>query len=101
MKPLEISVETAHAELAAGTLLVDIRTDAERAAGAAEGARAMSAAQLRAQCERDPGGRVNVLCAGGARSLVLAATAVPSTAAEIAWQSLPFERSPNSCDQTV
>jgi molybdopterin/thiamine biosynthesis adenylyltransferase/rhodanese-related sulfurtransferase len=73
MTPLEVTVEQARQQLQAGIPLVDIRTDAERLLGAAEGAQPMTPAELRERCAVEAGQRVNLLCSGGARSLVLAA----------------------------
>ena len=72
--PLERSVQEARADQQAGITLVDLRTDAERRAGRPAGAVVMSAEAVRARYANDPVWRANLLCAGGARSLVLAAT---------------------------
>lgn len=71
--PLEISVEEAHRAQSEGIPLVDIRTAAELQAGAPNGSIVMSAEDVLARCAAEPGWRINLLCAGGARSLVLAA----------------------------
>lgn len=73
MSALEVSVEEALEQLQAGVPLIDIRADAERALGSVEGAEPLTPAEVKDRCASDPGSRVNLLCAGGARSLVMAA----------------------------
>ena len=72
--PLERSVQEARADQQAGVMLVDLRTGAERRAGIPAGAVVMTVQDVQARYAREPGWRVNLLCGGGARSLVLAAT---------------------------
>jgi molybdopterin/thiamine biosynthesis adenylyltransferase/rhodanese-related sulfurtransferase len=72
--PLEISVKDAQHALEEGIPLVDLRTDAERQAGIATGSIVMTSNEVQARCSENPTWRFNLLCAGGARSLVLAAT---------------------------
>lgn len=72
--PLEISAKDAQHALEDGIPLVDLRTDAERQAGIATGSIAMTANEVQTRCNESPAWRFNLLCAGGARSLVLAAT---------------------------
>ena len=75
MSRLELSAQEALEQAREGIPLVDIRTEAERLEGSAEGAQAMTVEQLKARCSGEAGAalRINLLCAGGARSLVLAA----------------------------
>ncbi|MEE4219160.1 MAG: molybdopterin-synthase adenylyltransferase MoeB [Xanthomonadales bacterium] len=72
--PLEISVTDARHALEEGIPLVDLRTDAERQAGMAAGSITMTSNEVQARCIENPDWRFNLLCAGGARSLILAAT---------------------------
>lgn len=72
--PLEISVSDAHREAGAGVALVDIRGRAERAAGSATGCVFLSAEEVQARFLENPDWKANLICAGGARSLVLAAS---------------------------
>jgi len=72
--PLERSVQEARADQLAGVMLVDLRTGAERRAGIPAGAVVMTVQDVQARYAREPDWRVNLLCGGGARSLVLAAT---------------------------
>lgn len=68
----EISPAEAHALRAAGAILVDIREDAERAAGMAEGAMGVVKARLEsdpAQWLPNPDADVLLICARGSRSL--------------------------------
>jgi len=73
-RPLEISVRDAHRAIEQGVPLVDIRTQAERQAGTATGSIAMTSNEVQARCAEDTDWQANLLCAGGARSLILAAT---------------------------
>ena len=72
--PLERSVQEARADQQAGVTLVDLRTEPERRSGIPAGAVVMTARDVQARYAKQPGWRVNLLCGGGARSLVLAAT---------------------------
>lgn len=72
--PLERSVQDARADQDAGIALVDLRTEFERRQGGPAGARVMTFEAVRERCAQEPDWRVNLLCAGGARSLILAAT---------------------------
>ena len=72
--PLERSVHEARADQQAGITLVDLRTEPERRAGIPAGAVVMTFQDVQARYAKDPGWRVNLLCGGGARSLLLAAT---------------------------
>lgn len=72
--PLEISVKDAQHALEQGIPLVDLRTDAERQVGMAGGSIVMTTGEVQARCDENPDWRFNLLCAGGARSLILAAT---------------------------
>jgi molybdopterin/thiamine biosynthesis adenylyltransferase/rhodanese-related sulfurtransferase len=72
--PLERSVQEARADQRAGVTLVDLRAASERRAGMPAGAVVMTAQDVRARYAREPDWRANLLCGGGARSLVLAAT---------------------------
>jgi len=99
---LEIAPSEARREMTEGVDLVDIRTAEERVTGTVSGALEMTAEQVRRRFGKDPGWRVNLICAGGARSLVLTATlrrAGIEGARSVAggldrWQSmgLPVER---------
>ena len=73
-RPLEISVRDAHRAIEHGTPLVDIRTEAERQVVTVSGSIAMTSNEVQARCAEDATWRANLLCAGGARSLILAAT---------------------------
>ena len=72
--PLEVTAKEARRATEQGVSLVDIRSAAEQASGMAEGSVAMTWAEVQARCSDDPDWCVNLVCAGGARSLVLAAT---------------------------
>lgn len=70
----ETTVRDAFRDLESGIELIDIRTENELGTGMPAGAVAMTAAEVMARCVSAPGRRVNLICGGGARSLVLAAT---------------------------
>ena len=90
--PLEISVKEARRAQQQGVVLVDIRTTAELQAGAPEGAITLSAQDVLARAAAEPGWRFNLLCAGGARSLVLAARLRSLGAATASSVAGGFER---------
>jgi molybdopterin/thiamine biosynthesis adenylyltransferase/rhodanese-related sulfurtransferase len=72
--PFETSVRDAFRDLESGIDLIDIRSQNELGTGMPAGAVAMTAAEVTARCVSGPGQRVNLICGGGARSLVLAAS---------------------------
>lgn len=72
--PLEVTPEAAHEDQGRGVDLVDIRTPSELVSGTAPGSIELSPEQVRERFQEDPSWRANLVCAGGARSLVLAAT---------------------------
>ena len=72
--PLEIPVEEAFRECGDGIDLVDIRSPHELNAGTAAGSVSLTSEELQARFRQQPGWRVNLICEGGARSLVLAAS---------------------------
>ena len=71
--PLEIPVKESRRAQQQGVPLVDIRTADEQQAGSPEGSIKMSAQDVLGRVNAEPGWRCNLICAGGARSLVLAA----------------------------
>ena len=70
---LEVSVREAAHQMQEGVSLVDIRTASECGAGMASGSVVMTEEEVMTRFAEEQGWKANLICAGGARSLVLAA----------------------------
>ena len=90
--PLEVSVRDAHRETGEGVALVDIRTEQELQIGVPSGSVYMTAEEIKARARQQPGWKANLICAGGARSLVLAASLRRQGAASVRSVAGGFDR---------
>jgi molybdopterin/thiamine biosynthesis adenylyltransferase/rhodanese-related sulfurtransferase len=90
--PLEIPVKEARRAQQQGVPLVDIRTADEQQAGSPQGSIKMSAQDVLDRLTAEPGWRCNLICAGGARTLILAARLRSLGAGRASSVSGGFER---------